>query len=177
MSTYVCDPQAEVIGQNVLALVQSLYARNLDPILEKHGLDRIDPQQWYPLQKLLDVLRDLAIRDSCPTNFVALGTALTETARVPELNELDEVFMFFDDAYQRQHRNGDVGERYVEKVGKNHLKITLDVPYPDDLEYGAAYGLARRFIQPGHHFTLEYDSHVKRRDEGGQKTVLHLRWV
>ncbi|MBZ0307231.1 MAG: hypothetical protein K8I82_14280, partial [Anaerolineae bacterium] len=97
MYTYQCDPLAEVSGQNVLALMKKIQAS--DSLLEKYQLRTINPEAWYPLQNVLNLLHELAERETCPTNFVALGAALAETTSLPALHSLDEIFMFFNDVY------------------------------------------------------------------------------
>ena len=56
-----------------------------------------------------------------------------------------------------QHRNGDVGEERAEKLGDKHLRLIMKTPYPDDLAYGVVWGMARRFLPTGTHFTVKYD--------------------
>jgi hypothetical protein len=46
---------------------------------------------------------------------------------------------------------------------------------PDDLEYGILYGFAKRFLA-GTQFTVWYDEDLPRMDQGGDQTVIHVKW-
>lgn len=180
MRVYECDPSVEIIGQNMLAYIENLQASTIKPVLEQHGLSEINPQTWYSLQKLLNVLKTLADMPNASPNFVAIGMALARTAPLPPEIEHMPLEPFFlnvlASAYQMQHRGGDPGHLIVEKVAEKHLTINVDTPYPDDLEYGATYGFAKRLLPPGTPFTVMYDDKMLTRDNGGDKTLIHLRW-
>lgn len=154
MRVYKCDPAVEIIGQNMLAYIENLQYSNIKPVLEQHGLSQIDPQTWYPLQKMLDVLKTLADMPNASPNFVAIGMALARTASLPPEVEHMPIEPFFlnvlPQAYQMQHRGGDPGYVAVEKAAEKHLIIEVDVPYPDDLEYGAAVWVCQAFPAPRH---------------------------
>lgn len=179
MSKYTSfDPNAEIIGQNLMAFINCVQHESIAPILDKHNLANIEAENWYPLQAWLDVLSDISEQGSAMFDFVSIGMAISESAVLPpEVDQLPfEVFILgLNDAYQMQHRNGDVGSIEVEKVEDRHVKITVQVPYPDDLEYGAAYGFARRFLG-GTHFTVKYDKDQTPREKGGEDTVIHIEW-
>ncbi len=173
------DEKTEIIGQNVLAFIQNIKVGDIRPILERHQLVDIDPTAWYPLSKWLDVLTDISNESDSTFNFVAIGMAIAQTAVLPpEVENMTfEEFMFgLDTFYQMQHRNGDAGTIKVEKPEKNHLIIKVRVPYPDDLEYGTAYGFAKRFLPRGTKFIVKYDENTPRREEGGEYTIIHITW-
>jgi len=179
MTTYTSpDPSAKVIGQNLLSFIQNVNAGNVLPFLEKHNLSHIEPDKWYPLQPWLNVLEDLSNESNAMFNMVAIGAAISETAVLPpgaENLSIEEILFAINDVYQMQHK-GDVGSVVTEKVDDHHIVLTLNVPYPDDLEYGTAYGFARRFLPPNTPFTVEYDAKSLRHDEGGDCTILHITW-
>ncbi len=173
------DPNTEIIGYNVLSFIQNVQAEEIKPILAQSGLDQIEPEAWYPQQKWLDVLTTLSGRSSAMFNFVAIGTAIAETAFLPpevERMSFEQVIFAINDFYQMQHRNGDAGEIKVDKAAENHIILHVRVPYPDDLEYGTAYGFARRFLPPKTHFTVRYDEDCVRCEQGGEETVIHIAW-
>ena len=180
MTNYQCfDPNAEVIGQNVQAFIQNLQAADIKPALERHGLTQIDPTAWYPIQKWLDVLSDLSGESGAMFNFVAIGAAIAQTAMLPpEVEKLtfEQIIFGINDFYQMQHRNGNAGEIKVSKVAEKHLVLDVYVPYPDDLEYGTAFGFARRFLPEGANFNIAYDEDKPRREQGGESTIIHITW-
>jgi hypothetical protein len=176
------DPNSEAIGSSLLGFIQCIRSKDIGPYLEKHGLTNIDPNGWYPVQTWLDVLSDLAEErpGQVMFDFVSVGMAVAAVIPLPEeyyasLPFEEALLASGGSGYKRNHR-GDAGEHSVEKVGEHHIKITIRTPYPDDLLYGVYYGLSRRFLPPGHHFTLQYDEETPRRDKGGEVTIMHLTW-
>ena len=77
------DPNAEIIGQNVLGFVECVNSDHILPHLKKHGLSEIDPGSWYPLQKWLDVLNDMTTAGGAMFDFVSVGLQIAETAVYP----------------------------------------------------------------------------------------------
>lgn len=180
MTNYVSfDPNVEVIGANLRSFLENTHREDIQPMLEKHGLTEVQPDLWYRLQPWLDVLSEIAQRGGAMFDFVSIGMAVSETAMLPpevEKMSFADFMANLDAFYQMQHRGGDAGSLKVTRVGPQHLRIDVCVPYPDDLEYGTAYGFAKRFLPPHTHFVVRYDDTVKRRDEGGDVTVIHIEW-
>lgn len=173
-----CPPETEISGDGILSLTQNVSAQEIQPILERHNLGEIERDEWYPAQDYLDVLAD--IRDAFYMNLVAVGMAVGENTHLPpelEQMSLGGILEQWDAHYQMHHRNADIGYGETEKISDNHYKITINGGiYPDDLEYGVAYGFAKRFLPDGEDFIVEYDPDVKRMDHGGDKTVIHVKW-
>lgn len=180
MRHYIATPEAETNGQSIQAFIDNVQSEEIRPILENHNLTSIDPEAWYPLQQWLDVLNDLAQQPNQMFNFIAVGMGIAKhTFLPPEVEQLPfaTVMSNIDAIYQGNHRGGYVGKVAFEQISDTHIKFTLiDVVYPDDLEYGVAYGFARRLLPEGSHATVEYDTDIKRLDDGGEKTVIHVKW-
>lgn len=179
MPKYICDPNAEIIGQNLLSTTIHINKESVQPFLIKHGLDQIDPEQWYPLSKWMAVLNDIAEHGGGSTDFVSLGLAIAQTAVLPpeiEKASFEEFCQGMDYAYQMNHRGGDVGHYHAEIISPKHVKVTVTAPYPDDQAYGVLYGFARRFLPKGSRFTVQYDPDVARKEEGGIETIIHIKW-
>jgi len=179
MSKYtVFDPQSQVIGQSMLAFIQCVNSDEILPFLQRRGFDRIEPDQWYPLQDWLNVFGDISTQGgNAMFDFVSIGMKISELALLPpQIFQMpfEQAFPQFGAAgYQMNHR-GNVGEVSTELVSPGHLRTTLRTPYPDDFLYGIQYGAARRFLPQNQQFTLEYDHSLPTRDQGGEITVLHL---
>jgi hypothetical protein len=174
------DPDSEVIGQQMLAFVQCVNQAEIMPYLEKHGLATIIPDKWYPLQSWLDVLRDLSSDRGGNAMFdlVSIGMKLVDTSVSPpgaEQIPFDEALGMVNAVNRLNHRNGDIGEYIIERVGDQHVQVIARVPYPDDFLYGMFYGGTRRFLPPGTRFTVHYDD-APRRSQGGETTILHIEW-
>lgn len=180
MPTYHCDPNTEIIGQQALAFVENMSANTIRPYLEQRDLTAVDPMTWYPLQAWLDVLNELAKHKSATLDYVAIGTAMTQTVWLPAAMARLSMEEFFLTAisriYQMQYRNGSAGSIEVQPIGTRRLRIRATTPYPDDLTYGVVYGFALRFLPRGTPVKVEYDPGVRRRDQGGEYTTMILEW-
>ena len=175
------DSAAEAKGYAMLGFVQCIRGEEIKPYLKKHGLSNVDPEGWYPIQKWLDVLSDLAEErpGEAMFDFVAVGMKIMEVAQFPpQLDSMpfEQVFIALADDYRTAQHRGNVGEIVNELVEEGHMKGTIRTPYPDDYWYGLFYGTARRFLPPGTHFIVKYDEDTPRRDEGGDVTIIHITW-
>lgn len=161
MLIHIYDPRAEIIGQNFQVFKKNNQTASINPV------------RWYPLRKWLHMLDGLVATSRDATNFVEIGIALANTFPLPHEAEkmtLEGFFRFFDEIYQMQHRNGDVGSITVQKMETDELQITVhSSPYPDDLIYGVVYGFTLRFLKKGQHFVLKQESK-------GRTLKLHLKW-
>ncbi len=89
----------------------------------------------------------------------------------------EQIMEGWDANYQTNFRNGPVGHKIPVLVEPKHYKLILDhTIMSDDMEYGSLYGFAKRCLPRGTHFTVWYDETAPRRDQGGEQTVLHVRW-
>jgi len=174
------DPKAEVIGQSMLGFLQCLRREEVAPYLTKHGLTDIRPDQWYPVQKWLDVLSDLSEQKAggAMFDFVAIGMKVSELSEFPpEIKTMPFAEVAISggrQAYQMAHRGGDIGEITGEIVSAKHIKVCYKTPYPDDFWYGGLYAFARRVLSG--HFTVYYDEETPRREHGGEYTIIHVTW-
>ncbi len=175
-----CDPQIEINGQQALAFVSHMNVATMRPALERHHLTSVDPMQWYPLQTWLDVLNEMAKRQSASLDYVAMGTAMAQMVWLPGTTARLSLETFFltalSQVYRTQYRNGDAGSLEVVRSGTRRLRVKTRTPYPDDLIYGLVYGFALRFLPAGTPITVEYEASLLRRDQGGNSTTLIVAW-
>jgi hypothetical protein len=181
MRTLKCHPDAETIGQVLRSFTDNLQGEETRPLMEKHGMADLDPMGWYPVQKLLDGLNDIAENPNVTFNMVAIGMKIGEMVPLPPEMEnptLADVLYIWDDLYQGLHRGADVGRITVEKVNDKHYITRHSNPYPDDMSYGILYAYGRRFLPPGTGFTVFYDPDIKSRDQGGdaEAVTIHIQW-
>jgi hypothetical protein len=88
----------------------------------------------------------------------------------------DEFLFLYQKLYQTRHRNGDPGWIQAERMARGHVRMTLKIPYPDDIFYGLFYGFATRFLARGVSRIIEYDPDMPTREQGGDVTVIHVIW-
>jgi hypothetical protein len=180
MRKLVSPPGAEVVGINIRAFADNLQSFETKPVMQKYGFVDVAPDGWYPLQRLMDGLNEIAECPGMSANMVAIGMKVgTITPAAPHLPNptLWDVLTCWNDVYQMIHRKGDVGQIVAEKVDDKHYRIVHTCLYPDDFNYGMVYGYARRFLPPGTDFTVFYDPDITPRDQGGNgPTIIHVTW-
>jgi hypothetical protein len=180
MRQLTCSPTVEVSGRYLQSFISNLQGYETKPVVEKFGLLDINPDAWYPCQSFLDVLNELGKRPNNSQNTVAIGMEIGKMIPAPpgmENATLEQMLMGIDYAYQGAHRNGEIGKYICEKQSENHLKLTYNDLYPDDLTYGIIYSFARRFLPPQTAFKVYYDTVIIPRDLGGNgSTIIHVCW-
>jgi hypothetical protein len=84
MKAYSAD--AEASGLVVLTLTESIRTKEFLPILQKYHLDKIDPDQWYSHQTLLDFFHEIQeVRQGTEAMYdlVAIGIKAVEMTGLP----------------------------------------------------------------------------------------------
>lgn len=166
MSPYVAKPfvagtpEAEVIGQTMLAFLDNLQVDSLRPILEKHDAANIEAEAWYPHQTWMNILKD--VQDSLPggeatQTFVAFGRQVVENAVMPpEIKTIPDVLHALQAIHHANLRNIPEEEGYIiVENAKRHYTVYHNTPNPDDAIYGFLWGLAARFKAPDEVFVVE----------------------
>jgi hypothetical protein len=143
------NPDVEIFGEAILALVDHMNRGELMPILQRHGLGDVQPDQWYPVMSWIEALYSLEDQDSGSMNLVTAAIRVAETTALESGDcTIQEVFIHANDNYYQNHRGGYVGEISVEASKAKEIIICAYSPYPDDYLYGTFYGRARRYAPP-----------------------------
>src|SRR5262245_49362121 len=127
MRKSVCNPATEVSGQTLLAYVHNVQADVILPIFEKHGYKDIDPNRWYPLQPLLNVLYELGTSIDATTNLVAIGVKIAEYGVEPvetDRASLRVVLEHWDQHMYASIRGSDIGHIITEKLRDKSYRVT-----------------------------------------------------
>jgi len=175
-----CDPKLEISGQTITAYLDNLQSHSSREVFEAHGIKDIDPKKWYPLQPLLDVLYELGTQANSTENILAIGLAIATAAPDAEETEnvpLSAVLEHWHDHMYASVRNGDAGSIKAEKVSETSYRMVMDTVWPDDLQYGLAYGFARTRLPKGTSFIVRYEDEQHRKDNGeADQTVILVEW-
>ncbi|MBZ0308307.1 MAG: hypothetical protein K8I82_19740 [Anaerolineae bacterium] len=174
------NPETEIIGQVLAAYVDDLRSESRGTVLDVYQVSEINPQAWYPAMPWLDYLYSLASQTGFSTMMVAVGLKVAETARMPpEMRgiSLGEILMMWNTHYHANHRYGEIGEIFTEKVNEKYYRTIHNHLYPDDMNYGIAYGFARVFSPAGTRVSVWYENPDHRLDKGGgDETIISVRW-
>lgn len=174
------DPNSEMTGLSVQSFVRNILHEDIAEILVRHGLNEIDPQKWYSVQKLLDVFNDVAEEGNNTSQvFVSIGLGAAELgyAAMPAQAKARLTLEAFLSAYGtrlNEIHHGNVGYIQYQKITDGHFVMTWKIPYPDDVMYGVFYGFTRLLRPADKGFFLEYDHDQPNIDNGGDITVLHI---
>ncbi|MEM7332076.1 MAG: hypothetical protein AAF490_08290 [Chloroflexota bacterium] len=168
-------PDTEIIGQMVIDFEQATSSQSFLPILQKYGLDQVNPEDWYSARQWLNILEEV-VEESGFINLVSIGIQQIKNVDwPPEFYEMsvEEVLRALDPVYQAHCRGTDTGGIKIKKVSEKEFEIILRVFEPDDLWYGNLHQIVRTFSN-GNYFILKYDTDTIRRDHGGTETVFNL---
>ncbi len=175
----ILGPDAEVLGGAIHGFIDAINRESIWPHLEKLGMTDIDPAAWYPKRMYVDLWNSiLAAGGSAMYDFVSIGMTIAQRAWPPELDgqPFETILAGWGDAFDTVNRGSDRGYIRTEKIGHNHYAIVHCTPDPDDLNYGVVYGVCKRFLPEGTHFSVRYAEDVTRRDQGGEETIIHIKW-
>jgi hypothetical protein len=174
------SPKAEMRGFVVMPFLTASNKDEIRPLVEKHGFAEVDPEAWYPIRNAVALLRDIEEEyGDGMMDFVSIGMQVAEHAAFPpEYDDMSyiEIMKDWNRAYGMNNRGEGFGAILYEEVDDKHIKMVHTTPFPDDYAYGAMYGAAKRFLPEGTHFVVRYDDDEPRRDEGGEKTIIHIEW-
>lgn len=152
-------PEAEVTGAAMIAFAENLEADAIQPTLKKFNLKQIDPDEWYPHQLWMDILKDVEDRlgDAAQTTLTAFGRQVVESAVMPpEIQTIPDVLHALHAIHHANLRNIPQEEGYfVEARGEKHYVVYHNTPNPELAIYGFLWGLAGRFKQPDEIFVVE----------------------
>jgi hypothetical protein len=139
------SPTAEVLGQAVLCIVGGMAANRVraQQLLAEHGVDPLDPQRWYPQQRVLDALRAIFERIG-PLTVRGIGRQMFDCAPFPKAPMLEEALRGIQRTYEAHHRHGDIGHYRVEPAGPGSAHVVCLNPYPCDFDLGLVEAVAER---------------------------------
>lgn len=172
-------PDVEVIGSLLQSYKMAVNHEAFSAYFAKHGLGNIEPDQWYPVQLLLNVFSDISEDNNFMMNLISIGMSIAEhTPLPPDFDNLsiEDALRKFTEVTRVVNRGTDVGNINFDIVGSRHAKLIYRLPMPDEYLYGVTYGYMRRFLPKGTPFEVRFDPDVERRDNGGAVTTIHVSW-
>jgi hypothetical protein len=176
----VFSPDHEIPGQLFIELANATGSEEILPYFEKHGMSQVDSKLWYPQQRLLDIYNDMAsTKSGTMFDFVSIGMKEAEQAILPPhfaSLPLMDILNGVEHVFKLNNRGTDTGYVRCEKVSDKHVKMHLRVTTPDNVWYGIFYGYVRRLAPADVMFDVFFDPDLPRRDQGGDETIIHIKW-
>lgn len=179
MAEYIAfDPNVEVTGQSALSVIEAAKRLGIDiiPLLTQYGLHPIEADQWYDQQAYLNVYQELAQRSV--QNLVAIGIKVPDIAEFPpNINSIDDALQLLDQAYQMNHRGGEIGHYYYERTGERSAKMICHNPYPSHFDYGLIYRIVQKYRpEDSSEFLVELDAMAPNRTKGADSCTYLIQW-
>jgi len=169
------DPNVEVSGQSMLCVVAGM-GKSARPLLEKYGLDKLEPDKWYELQPILDFYKEISHSSNSLLNLHSTGLKVPDTAVFPpDIDSISKALVSLDEAYHMNHRGGEIGHYRTLVLSTHQMDIVAETPFPCDLDYGIILGLARRF-KPVHAIPVVWHGQGACRKKGAESCTYHVRW-
>lgn len=178
---YTTLPQAEMSGHVMLSIFDNLndpsINRTIERILRRFGLRDIDTEDWYPVQIVLDIYRELAKSGWGKFDLVNLGTQMVENTHVPaHIDTIPRAMEMLRSDYAIDIRNMPEDEGYeIEYLSDRHLLVHDRTPYPHDVVYGTILGFAERFCPADGDLTI-HRSYNLPGDRDSDGAVYDISW-
>lgn len=183
MVTYEAfDQRVEVNGRIVRTVVEegmgkfaAEYRDRAVAALAEEGIESPAPDEWYPQQAWLNAFEAI-VADLQPHVLDRLGEQIPEVAPWPnDYGSVPEGLRSTDEAYQRNHRGGDIGYYRFERTGEQAGEVTCYTPYPCLFDRGLIRGVAQKYAPVGGFVYLEETGGTCRRD-GDDTCVYTVHW-
>ena len=170
MAEYISlNPAAEVSGQSILGVTSGLGPK-AKTILEKHGLYRVNPNNWYLQQTWLNALRDFS--EGGMFDLISIGKGIATHVPLPDgVHTIQDMMLEIDKTYRANHRNCP-GYTKAEVIEPHHIQVTGKDPYPNDMIYGIVWGFATRFERMA---TVAYDDSTPH-GTPSDLVIFHVKW-
>lgn len=184
MRKYVAPEGLEVAGVTALSYIDNIASDSYQPLIEKHGLENLEEEKWYPLQPFFNFFNEIVEMQGTTQPFVAMGMKIADHSIFPPEMIGQEVSMVqiiegWQDHYAVNHRGADLIPVKSQKVADRHYQLILDKDhhYPFDLVYGLAFGFCRRMLPEDTDFEVSYDeTHSPYNEDYGDKVIINISW-
>lgn len=176
------DRNVEVNGQTVLMIIEEAmglfsddYRNRAFTALAEEGISEPAPDEWYPQQAWLNAFETIA-NDLQPHVLNRLGEELPNVADWP--NDFDSVpagLQSIGDAYQRNHRGGEIGTYQFNQIDDQTGEVTCNNPYPCQFDRGLIRGVAQKYA-PVDSFVFVEESGATCRRNGDDTCTYTVHW-
>jgi hypothetical protein len=141
-------------------------------ILRAHGLEKIDPEQWYDLNTARSIYYTIG-QQVGERSLHNVGLQMINSAPFPpEITDVKGVLQSLDHAYHMNVRGPEIGSIACEFEDDNTALVTYATPFPCALSRGITLGAARKFM-PNALVEHAPDGCV---DQGAPSCTFHVTW-
>jgi hypothetical protein len=142
-------------------------------LLADHGIETLQPDEWYSQQAYLDAYEAI-VDDIGESTLRQIGEATPDHAEwPPHVDGPFQALASIDDAYSMNHRGGEIGYYEATKVDENTATVECKTPYPCEYDEALVEGTAAKFADG--YVSLE-ETGPQCRAEGGQVCEYTVNW-
>ena len=176
------DPDVEIHGRTILNVVDGALARYSEEFrqeardsLAENGIVDPAPDAWYPQQAWLDTFESIA-EELEPHILDRLGEQIPDVADWPnDISTVEEGLRSIDEAYQRNHRGGEIGYYRFEPIDDRTGNVTCKNPYPCPFDRGLIRSVAQEYAPVEAFVFVEQCGEECRRD-GADTCTYTVTW-
>lgn len=176
------DADVEVHGQTIRSVVNEALSRFSDEYqqraleaLSENGIEDPKPDQWYPQQAWLNTFRTIA-DELEPHLLDRLGEQIPTIVDWPSsISGVEKGLRSIDEAYQLNHRGGDIGYYRFEPIDDQSGEVICRNPYPCLFDRGLIRAVARQYAPVESFVFIEEDTDHCRR-EGDDACSYSVYW-
>lgn len=176
------DSDVEVHGRTILNVVEGAlanfseaYQLRARDALTENGIEDPAPDEWYPQQAWLNSFKAIA-DDLEPHLLDRLGEQIPPTVDWPSgISGVEEGLAAIDDAYQLNHRGGDIGYYRFEPGDDQNGNLIARNPYPCLFDRGLVRAVAQRYA-PVESFVFVEEAGDSCRREGDNACTYTVYW-
>lgn len=184
------QPGVEVYGAVVLSIAEGMgnFKTKAERLLAQHGIQKPQPEAWYPQQAWLDTFRTIDQKIG-PRTLFAIGKKILDAVDWPgDINSLPAGMAAIDRNYHLRHRlhgvpmlNEQTGEM-TEGIGHYDFKgltgehtavMVCNTPYPSEFDRGIITAMGRRFRPL---LQVQLDTTQPTRAQGADSCTYIITW-
>jgi len=173
------NSSAEVLGRNIMLYLSGMgsFEQMGRTILKAHNIDENPgPEKWYNHQNFLDALKDISIRTG-PNTIGMIGKRIAENASFPpDVKTLEQALFSMERSYQTVHKGDNKSTKKVKKASDKTFIVTINSPYPCELDNGYLRGLANRFPVPNATIVVSHDDTQPCRKNNKESCTYTISW-
>ena len=178
------DDRVELSGGHLQAIIKAFPAgteKIAIGMLEAKGLQDPNPNNWYKLQPVLDLMKDL-YETFNPSMLTRMGYQVAKIVELPpQWNSIEIALKELDIGYKMNHRGGEIGSYSFEDLGNigglRRGRMTVKTHWPCEYEIGLIQGLADRFKAPESEAIVRKEDKVTCRKLGADACIFLVSWV
>ncbi len=178
------DERVELSGGHLRAIIQAFPAgteKIAIRMLEARDLQDPNPKNWYKLQLVLDLMKDL-YETFNPAMLTRMGYQVAQIVDLPpHWNSIEIALKELDTGYKMNHRGGKIGSYSFEDLGTvgglRRGRMTVKTHWPCEYEIGLIQGVADRFKAAGSEAIVRKEDNATCRKHGSDACIYLVSWV